>query len=179
MAVTGYTNTQIPTIPAGRKLWSIWSPFSASSGRIAFRASMVDTAGNTNENRAILADTSGTMSVIAKVGDTAPGMGAETFANFDHPTIGDGDQAAFVASTNAGSVGLWREAAGGGALALILKVGDGVMINGTPETVAAITIPGGSTDDRKYEAKTMDAVGHVLIHVTYASGKTGIILSVP
>ncbi|MDB6074308.1 MAG: hypothetical protein JWO89_1948, partial [Verrucomicrobiaceae bacterium] len=179
VAVQGYTSAQIPTIPAGRKLWSIWSPFSASSGRIAFRASMVDTAGNTNENRAILADTSGTMTVVAKVGDAATGIAGETFANFDHPVIGDGNQAAFVASTNAGSVGLWREAAGGGALVLVMKVGDVITMSGGPETVASITVPGSSSDDRKYETETMDSAGHVLIHVTYASGKTGVILSAP
>ena len=179
VAVTGDTSAQIATIPASRKLWSIWSPFSDANGRIAFRASLVDTAGNTNENRAILADTSGTLKVIAKVGDSAVGLAGETFANFDHPVIGDGDQAAFQASTNAGSVGVWREAAGGGALALILKVGDTFTINSVTETVASIVIAGGSTDDRKYETKCIDAAGHMLIHVTYVSGKTGILLSAP
>ena len=135
--------------------------------------------GNTNENRAILADSSGTLKVIAKVSDSAVGLAGETFANFDHPVIGDGDQVAFLASTDAGSVGVWREAAGGGALALVLKVGDTFTINSVTETVASIIIPGGSTDDRKYETKSIDAAGHMLIHVTYVSGKTGILLSAP
>ena len=156
----------------------MWSPFSNAAGHIAFRVSMVDTAGNTNENRAILGDTSGTLKVIAKVGDASPGV-ADTFANFDHPIIGDGDQVAFTASTVGGTVGLWREAAGGGSLLLVLKVGDTFTINSVVETVAQIIIPGASTDDRKYETRAIDAAGHILVHVTYASGKTGILLSAP
>ena len=178
VAVNGYTSTQIPTIPASRKLWSIWSPFSNSAGHITFRASLVDTAGNTNETRAILADTSGTMAVIAKAGDAAPGT-ADTFDNFDHPVIGDGDQVAFTASTAGGIVGLWRQAASGGALSLIMKVGDTLTINSVTETVASISVPGASSSDRLYETKTMDSAGHVLIYVTYQSGKTGMILSGP
>lgn len=178
VAVNGYTSAQIATIPASRKLWSIWSPFSNSAGHITFRASLVDTAGNTNETRAILADTSGTMAVIAKAGDAAPGT-ADTFDNFDHPVIGDGDQVAFTASTAGGIVGLWRQAASGGALSLIVKVGDTFTINSVTETVASISVPGASSSDRLYETKTMDSAGHVLIYVTYQSGKTGMILSGP
>lgn len=179
VTVAKTNDTAITGTPVGRKLWSIWSPFTNATGHVAFRASLVDTGTNANENRAILTDTSGVLTVVAKVGDTAPGAGAETFANFDHPVIGDGDQTAFVASTSAGTVGVWRQAAGGGALLLVLKVGDTLTINATTETVASITIPGSSSDDRKYETKCIDSAGHVLIHVTYASGKTGIILSAP
>ena len=138
----------------------------------------MDTATNANESRAILGDTSGALTVIAKAGDAAPGT-ADTFVNFDHPIIGDGDQVAFTASTVGGVVGLWRQAAGGGTLGLVIKVGDTITLNGATETVVQIIIPGGSTDDRKYETRAIDAAGHILVHVTYASGKTGVILSAP
>lgn len=178
VAVSNNTSAQIPTIPVGSKLWSIWAPFTNGLNHIAFRASMLDAGGA--ETRAILTDTGGTLRLIAKVGDTAPGLAAgDTFVNFDHPIIGDGDQTAFVASTSSGVVGLWRQAPGGGPLSLVMKVGDTIVINGTSETIAEMVIPGGTSDDRKYETHTMDNTGRILVHLTYTSGKTGIQLTLP
>lgn len=59
--------------------------------------------------------------------------------------------------------------------------------NGTPASSTTnviapptVTIPGGSSDDRKYEVKAIDGnFGHILAFVTYASGKTGFVLSNP
>ena len=173
------SDTAIAGIPAGSMLWSVWSPFTNAQGSVAFRVSMLD--GDGLETRAIMSDTDSTLRVIAKAGDPAPGFGAETFVNFDHPVIGDGNQTAFIASTSAGNVGLFRQALapapGGRALALIAKVGDTVTFTrGGSDTIAAITLPGSDSADRKYETKAMDAAGHILVHVTYASGKTGLVL---
>jgi len=180
VAIAKTNDTTITGVPAGRKLWSVWSPFTNTTGSVAFRVSLVDTATNANESRAILTDTNGTLTVIAKVGDTAPGLGAETFTNFDHPLIGDGNQCAFIASTSGGTVGLFRQAAGGGALSLVMAVGDVVnFTGGGSDTIAQMTLPGTATDDRKYETKAIDANGRLLVHATYSSGKTSIFLSSP
>lgn len=176
-AITKTGDTTVPGTPAGSQLWSLWSPFSNSLGHIAFRGSLLDSVSV--ETRCILTDTSGTLSVIAKVGDTAPGTGGDTFVNFDMPVIGDGDQAAFTASTNGGIVGLWRQAAGGGALSLLVKVGDTFTVGSGTETVAAISVPGATSADRTYETKCMDAAGHMVVFITYASGKTGYVLTSP
>ena len=178
IAKSNDTVATIPGIPAGSKLWSLWSPFTNNTGKVAFRVSMLD--GSSVETRAIVTDADGTLKVIAKVGDVAPGFGAETFTNFDHPIIGDGNQAAFIASTSGGNVGLFRQAAGGGALALVAKVGDVITVTGGgTETINSMIVPGGGSDDRKYETKAIDAAGHILVHATYNSGKTGIVLSAP
>ena len=175
MTVLAKTNdTGVAGIPAGSKLWSLWSPYSNASGRVAFRVSLMD--AGLNETRAIVTDTSGTLTVIAKVGDAAPGLAGETFTSFDHPVIGDNGQTAFIAATNA-HVGLWRQAPGGGALSLVLTVGDTLNTGNGPETVSQIIIPGTSSADRLNEVRSVSATGRILVHVTYASGDTGAYLT--
>ena len=166
--------TSYPGLPAGSKLWSVWSPYSNASGKIAFRVSLLDSSGA--ETRAIVTDVDGTARIIAKVGDPAPGT-AGTFTNFDHPVIGDGNQAAFIASTSDGVVGLWRQAVGGGALSLILQVGQTVQDQAGPAIIGAMLIPGTASSDRLNEVRCMDAAGHVLVHVTYDSGATGVVVA--
>ncbi len=178
VAIAKTNDTAITGIPAGSKLWSVWSPFTNNTGRVAFRVSLLDVSSA--ETRAIVSDAGGTLSVIARAGQAAPGLGTETFTNFDHPVIGDGNQCAFIAAASGGSVGLYRQAAGGGALSLVMAVGDLVNFpGGGSDTISQITIPGSSTEDRKCETKTIDAAGHLLVHVTYASGRTGSLLTVP
>lgn len=120
---TGDTAAQIPTIPAGSTVTSIWSPFSNALGSITMRVGLNDGASETRAS-AIFGSTGGTMRVIAKVSDAARALLVRPSRTFDHPVIGDGDQVAFTASTNAGSYGIWKEAPGGGALSLVMKVGD-------------------------------------------------------
>ena len=182
VAIAKSNDTALTGIPAGSKLWSIWSPFTNNTGKVAFRVSLLD--GASAETRAIVTDTSGTLKVIATVTDpatnVAPGFGAETFVNFDHPVIGDGNQVAFLAVTSGGHTGLFRQAAGGGALSLVAKIGDTVTITGGgTETIAEMILPGSGSADRLYETKAIDAAGHILVHATYNSGKTGIILTAP
>jgi len=178
VAKGGDTNARgrVSGIPAGSQLWSIWAPFSNHNGKVTFRVSMLDAASA--ETRAIVGDTDGTLKIIAKVGDAAPGT-AGTFVNFDHPVIGEGDQIAFAASTTDGVTAIWRQAASGGALSRIYAIGDVLSISGTPETIAELILPGGASADRLSEWTTIDATGRLLVHVTYLSGKTGVLLSPP
>ncbi|MBL9182540.1 MAG: choice-of-anchor D domain-containing protein [Verrucomicrobiaceae bacterium] len=170
---TGDTNAQIPSIPAGATVTSVWSPFSNALGSITMRVGLFDGGG---ETRAIMGSTGGTMRLIAKVDNAAPGLPGEVFTNFDHPVIGDGDQIAFTASTDAGSYGIWKQAPGGGALSLVMKVGDTISTSEGDKVVSAISLPGSTTDDRKFEARCLDATGRLLIHVTFADGSTSLLL---
>jgi hypothetical protein len=176
---TGDTSVTKPTmnIPAGSSLNSIWSPFSNASGKLAFRVSLVDGGGH--ETRGIMTDTNGTLAIIAKAGDTAPGLGADTFNNFDHPIIGDGNQAAFSASTAGGVDGIWKQAAGGGALSPVLKVGDIITSDGVTKTIVAFVVVGTATSDRLNEITSMDAAGQILVWVTYDTGASSMLLTAP
>ncbi|MFO1439750.1 MAG: choice-of-anchor tandem repeat NxxGxxAF-containing protein [Verrucomicrobiaceae bacterium] len=170
---TGDTNAQNASIPVGRTVGSVWSPFSSDSGAITMRITLT---GGPGESRAIMGNTSGTMQIIAKVGDTAPGLAGETFANFDHPVIGDGNQVAFAASTNTGSYGIWKQASGGGPLSLVLRVGETLTTSEGSKIVSEITLPGSTTDDRKYETRCIDATGRLLIYVRFDDGTSSLLL---
>jgi hypothetical protein len=169
------TGDNLPGMVAGATIGSLWSPFSNASGKIAFRITSVN-AGV--ETRAIATDTSGTLSVIAKFGDSAPGITGETFDNFDHPIIGDGNRCAFTASTNTTKYGLWSQGTGG-ALTLVLKIGDVITTSSGARTVADFSVPGSSSSDRKSEVVSMDAAGHILVFVTFDDGGTAEILTAP
>ncbi|MBL9184803.1 MAG: choice-of-anchor D domain-containing protein, partial [Verrucomicrobiaceae bacterium] len=54
---TGDTDAQIPTVPAGRTVSSVWSPFSNALGSLTMRVSLV----GAGETRAIMGSTGGTM----------------------------------------------------------------------------------------------------------------------
>ena len=170
---SGDTTAQIPTIPAGSSVTSVWSPFSNALGSITMRVGL---SNGVSETRAVVGNTGGAMRVIAKVGDAAPGLAGETFGNFDHPVIGDGDQVVFTAATNAGSYGIWKEVSGGGALSLVMKAGDTISTSEGDKVVSQISLPGATTDDRKFESPCMDATGRLLIHVTFADGTTSLLL---
>ena len=170
---TGDTNAQNASIPVGRAIGSVWSPFSSASGAITMRVTLT---GGPGETRAIMGNTSGTMQVIAKGGDAAPGLAGETFTNFDHPVIGDGSQIAFSAATNTGSYGIWKQASGGGPLSLVIRVGETLTTSEGNKVVSEITLPGSTTDDRKFEGRCMDATGRLLIFVLFSDGTSSLLL---
>ena len=176
VAIAKTGDTALPGIPGGSQLNSVWSPFSNASGKVAFRVSLLD--GASVETRAIVTDANGTLGVIAKAGDAAPGT-ADTFVNFDHPIIGDGNQAAFSATTLGGTTGIWKQAAGGGALSLALKVGDTITGNGVTRTVGAFIVIGTASSDRLNEVVSMNAAGQILVWISYTNGDTGMLLTVP
>ena len=178
IAVTGDTSITQPTmgIPAGSHLNSIWSPFSAAGGMVAFRVSLLD--GASVETRAIMTDTvGGVLQIIAKAGDAAPGT-ADTFLSFDHPIIGDSNQVAFSAAT-ATVTGIWEQSSGGGPLSLVLKVGDSITSDGVTKTISAFVVIGTASGDRLNEIKAMTGEGKILVWVLYSTGDTGILLTSP
>ncbi len=176
-AIAKTNDVGLPGLAGGSKLWSLSAPFSNVNGKVAFRATVM--SSTSVETRAIVTDTDGTLKIIANIGDVAPGTGGQTFTNFDNPVIGDGNQTVFAASCSGGLIGVFRQASNGGALSLVLKVGDTIVTGGVTETIAQIILPGGASDDRMSEVKTVDQIGRVMAHVTYLSGKTGILLSSP
>ncbi|MFO1440531.1 MAG: IPT/TIG domain-containing protein [Verrucomicrobiaceae bacterium] len=109
---TGDTNAQIPTIPAGSTVTSVWSPFSNALGSITMRVGLA----NGGETRAIVGNTGGTMRDRRAM--QPPDWLARPSPTSTTPQIGDGDQVAFTASTNTGSYGIWKQASGGGLLSL-------------------------------------------------------------
>ncbi|MBL9181935.1 MAG: cadherin-like beta sandwich domain-containing protein [Verrucomicrobiaceae bacterium] len=170
---TGDGNAEVSSIPVGSTVTSVWSPFSNSQSTIAYRVGL---SNGVTETRAIMTTSSTSTDIVAMVGDAAPGLPGETFTNFDHPVIGDRDHVAFTASTNAGSYGLWRSHFDSGAFRLVLKVGDSINTSQGVKTIAGISLPGATTDDRKFESVCLDDNGNILVHITFSDGSTSLLL---
>jgi hypothetical protein len=57
-----------------------------------------------------------------------------------------------------------------------MKVGDTISTSEGDKVVSEITLPGSTTDDRKYEQRCIDATGRLLIHVTFPDGSNSLLL---
>ncbi|MBX7212368.1 MAG: hypothetical protein K1X78_28945, partial [Verrucomicrobiaceae bacterium] len=127
---------------------------------------------------AIYTDLSGTMTLALKVGDAAPGIASATFSGFDLPVVGGTEQMAFLGTvtgggtTSANNKGVWRSAANGGALTLVLRTGDTMSTSQGTKTISNVDFPGSGTTDRRWEQPVMDSTGRLLVYVTFIGGAT-------
>ena len=44
------------------------------------------------------------------------------------------------------------------------------------KTIAGISLPGATTDDRKFESVCLDDNGNILVHITFSDGSTSLLL---
>ena len=105
-----------------------------NAGQIAFRGEIKarDKLGRSVTSEGIWSDRSGSLKLVARAGDTAPGTAEGTvFVSLDHPAINDKGQLAFRGRTNVmregsrvsrmGGWGIWSE--GAGSLKLVARTG--------------------------------------------------------
>ena len=59
---------------------------------------------------------------------------------------------------------------------LVLKVGDSINTSEGLKTISGISVPGTTTDDRKFESVCIDDNGNILVHITFADGTTSLLL---
>lgn len=178
----------IPGLPAGSKVGNPWGGWLTNNNRGAWRA-WIDMNGDgsvasrtTNDVHALFADTSGTMVMVIKEGDAAPGVAGATVAGFDHPLAGGQDQMAFIGNMTVGTGGVtaandqavWRQAPNGGALSLVLREGQTIATSVGAKTVQIIDVPGSGTtlSQRRWEQPVMDQNGTLLLRVTFTDGST-------
>jgi hypothetical protein len=57
-----------------------------------------------------------------------------------------------------------------------MKVGDIISTSEGNKFVSEISLPGGTSEDRQFESRCMDASGRLLIHVTFPDGSTSLLL---
>lgn len=132
LTLVARTGSQAPGTPAG----TAFSFFDNSvvllnaAGQTGFRGILTGVGVNPTNDRGIWSQASGTLDLVIRSGDPAPGTPAGTFFLFllDSPVFNDLGQAAFSASltgagvTPADNSGIWSQ--GGGALALVARAGD-------------------------------------------------------
>jgi hypothetical protein len=144
-------------------------------------------SGNGADVHGLYTDASGTMTLVLKQGDVAPGMpvGA-VMTNMDLPVIGGVQQMAFIGTvtgggtTGANNQGIWRQAANGGALSLVVRTGDSIGTTQGAKVISKLDFPGttqgGNTTDHRWEQWVMDGTGRLIIQATFVDGSTAQLL---
>ena len=183
----GDTNATVTGLTATQKVGNVWGGWLSNGNRGAWKA-WVDMDGNgtsaaPTDVHGIYANTSGGMELIVKVGDAAPGVAGATFTGFDLPLVGGQEQTAFLGIiagpgvTTTNNQGVWREAANGGGLTLVLRSGDVITTTQGAKTVQAIDFPGSGQTDRRWEQPVMDSNGRILMNVLFTDGSSSQIIS--
>ncbi|MBX7206992.1 MAG: hypothetical protein K1X78_01665 [Verrucomicrobiaceae bacterium] len=181
----GDDNTARPGLglPAGALVGNLWhSWLTNATGRGAWKG-WLDVNGNGTSSvadgdvHAIYSDLSGTMKLVTKIGDAAPDMPAgANFASFDLPVVGGVEQMAFLGTVTGGGTaagnnkGVWRCAASGGTLKLVLRTGSTITTSQGVKTIANVDLPGSNTTDRRWEQPVIDGSGRLIVFVTNTDG---------
>ncbi|MBX7211831.1 MAG: NF038122 family metalloprotease [Verrucomicrobiaceae bacterium] len=173
-------------LPAGAKVGNLWHAWLSNLGHVALRG-WLNVNGNgalsstaNGDVYAIYSNLSGTMSLMVKGGDAAPGIAGATFTpqGFDLPVVGGVEQCAFIGTVTGGGTtaannkGIWRCAANGGALSLLLRTGDTLNTSQGLKTISNVDFPGSGNTDRRWEQPVMDSTGRLLVYVTFVGGAT-------
>ncbi|MBX7211278.1 MAG: choice-of-anchor D domain-containing protein [Verrucomicrobiaceae bacterium] len=165
-------------LPVGAKVGNLWHSWLTNANHGAWKG-WLDVGGDGTSStaagdvNAIYTDMSGTMSMLLKVGDAAPGIAGATFSGFDLPIVGGQEQLAFLGTVTGPGItagtndkGVWRCAPNGGALTLVLRIGDTMNTTAGTRTIKNVDFPGSGNTDRRWEQPVMDGTGRVLIFVT-------------
>lgn len=183
-------DTGVAGLPGGAKVGNLWSPWMSNGNRLAFRG-WVDVdgngvSGNGTDVYGQYADTNGTLTMVIKQGDNAPGMPAgATMFFMDLPVIGGQEQMAFLGTVTGGGTtaannqGIWRQGANGGALALVARTGDSISTTQGTKVIAKLDFPGTSQNngitDHRWEQSVMDSTGRMVIQATFTDGTTSVV----
>jgi hypothetical protein len=148
LALVARGGDHAPGTPSGVNFRIIgsYSPALNSAGQTVFISSLTGSGVDSTNDRGIWSDRTGSLALVARSGDQAPGMsGGANYGSFlSDPILNDAGQIAFVAtligtgvdSTNDSS--LWLD--GSGSLSLVAREGDHAP--GTPEGVVFRGPPG-------------------------------------
>lgn len=146
MALVTRIGDPAPGTP-GDVFHALGDPVYDNSDRVSFRGSLLVGTGDATLTNYIglWSDSSGTLSLVARVSSPAPGAGGANFAKFIAFALPDGGGTVFLAGlTGTGvltsnNLGIWATT-GGGTVNLIVRKGDPVYVNGQQRLVSGLTI---------------------------------------
>jgi hypothetical protein len=163
----------------GAVFGGIGTPASDASGAVTFPASVTGTGVDAGNENGIWSDRSGSLALVVRGGDAAPGTNGAVFSGFSTLAVNGSGELAFVAtlagagvdSTN--DVGLWRER--GGGLSLVVRTGDSLAL-GQPQVVTQLAFQGsrGNGDGRR---SGFDDRGDLAYLTGFASGDWAVLVA--
>lgn len=141
-------------------------------GEIAFQAELRGDGVTNLNNSAIFSDAGGTLSLVARTGDAAPGTeDGVLFAFFGDPALNNQGEIAFealLAGGNANNVGIFIES--DGILSLLLRKGDLVDLgDGDLATIIALSFINDGFND----------AGQLAFTASFSDGRDGFFLATP
>ncbi len=106
------------------------SPVLNDAGQTAFYTTLIGSGVNSTNDAGIWSEGSGSLALVAREGDHAPGTSGDSFSDFvffgslyPTPALNDAGQTAFWAHLASGGIGIWATDRTG-ALQLIVRSGD-------------------------------------------------------
>lgn len=147
--------------------------------RVAFIGTLANGVGGatSSTNTGVWSNADGTLKLIAREGDEAPGYGGGKFAKFDQIVLPDVGGVAMLATVSGVSAtrnqGVWAVASDG-TLTCVVREGDVLLVNGTSKIVKKLGIfqvaPGVMGQSRSFDAST----GALAYLATFTDGTSAI-----
>jgi hypothetical protein len=172
-----------PGTPSGVRLDRFLDPLFNSSGHTAFYAFLTGSGVDSTNSRAIYSDASGSLELVARGGNHAPGAASGVnFYEFSRPTLNAAGQIAFQTTLSGSGVddtndiGIWATDLTG-ALQLIVREGDLLEVApGDFRIVNGLNIYGdtGNADGRP---SSFNDRGQLAFRASFTDGSSGIFVS--
>ncbi len=176
-SLVALTDTIAPGTSAERFLYFNHLNLNAS-GQVAFDASL-DIA-DASRDHGIWVGLPGSLNLVAREGDPAPGTAGETFDSLVMgPSLNDSGEVAFFAKLReSGTYGLWAAAADG-SLSLIARVGDNVEVRSADyRTIEMISPVYGGLGSYAFLG-VFNAAGQMMAVATFTDGTDAVLLASP
>jgi hypothetical protein len=169
---------------------SLSDPVYADDDSVAFLGKLaVSGTVNGNNNIGIWATTSGSLALVARVGDPAPDAtgtatpGGPVFGSFSQFVLPDQGGVVILATlaigtggvVTADNHGIWAVGTNG-LLTQIIRTGEALSINGSPKTISGLTIfnaPIASTGQTRH----FNSSGDLIYKIIFTDGSTSIVQS--
>jgi len=177
-ARTGFPAPDAAGAPGSAVFAKLSSPVLNNKDRIAFVGTLSGDGVTGSTNSGVWSDADGTLKLVVREGDAAPGYGGGKFASFDQIVLPDAGGVATLATLSgvpaARNRGVWAFAPNG-KLGCVVREGDALTVDGTLKTVKKLGIfqlaPGVMGQSRSFDAST----GSLVYSAAFTDGSSAIL----
>lgn len=185
LALVARTGDQAPGAPDGVEFsrFAVSMPLLNANGQTAFIADLTGTGVNESNESGIWSENSGSLALVARAGDPAPGTAGDAiFGSFSLLNVNSAGQTAFLAVVtgegvdHSNSYGFWAEDRAG-ILRQIARVGNSLQVGpGDVRTITRLSMHRNSGNDEGRPSAFND-LGQLAFRADFADGTQGIFIS--